>query len=199
VPKKKSRAGLVVALLLLTVAGGAIAWARPWGRTLDVPALVAGVESGAIPRAWVTENGIEGGIRLLPVAAASELLMPFTASLPEGQVTETVDRLRSAGAAVDASWEVWRLRGLAVEAQGRGRYYGLEGGDVLTYAQRLAALDPGNAEAASLLLKVGERMAWDAEAAMTDGAPDEASGLVQTCLDLVPDHPRCLEVSRSEP
>ena len=110
---------------------------------------------------------------------------------------ETVDRLRAAGAEVDASWEVWRLRGLAVEAQGRGRYYGLEGGDVLSYARRLAALDPGNADAASLLLKVGERMAWDAEAAMADGSPEEASGLVRSCLDLVPEHPRCLEVAGS--
>ena len=197
--KKKSRGGLVVLLLLVATGGGATAWARPWGRTLDVPALLAGAESGAIPRAWVTEDGIEGGIRVVPVAAAADVLMPFTAAVPEGQMAETVARLRAAGAEVDTSWEIWRLRGMAVEAQGRGRYYGLEGGDVLTYARRLTALEPENAEAASLLLKVGERMAWDAEAATTDGAPERASELVQTCLELVPDHARCLEVAGSGP
>jgi hypothetical protein len=147
----------------------------------------------------VTENGIEGGIRLLPVAPAADLLMPFTAVVPDGEIAETVERLRAAGAEVDASWEVWRLRGLAVDAQERGRYYGLEGGDVLSYARRLAALDPQSDEAASLLLKVGERMAWDAEAAISDGTPDDASGLVQRCLEVVPDHPRCLAVAGSQP
>jgi hypothetical protein len=44
------------------------------------------------------------------------------------------------------------------------------------------------------LLKVGERMAWDAEAALQDGSDEEAEELLTGCLDLVPDHPRCLAV-----
>ena len=66
-------------------------------------------------------------------------------------------------------------------------------------AAEVPDFQPENAEAASLLLKVGERMAWDAEAATTDGAPERASELVQTCLELVPDHARCLEVAGSGP
>jgi hypothetical protein len=66
---------------------------------------------------------------------------------------------------------------------------------VKSYALRLADLVPESAEATSLLLKVGERMAWDAEAARVDGPPDRAQELVSQCLELVPDHPRCLEVS----
>ena len=65
-----------------------------------------------------------------------------------------------------------------------------------SYALRLAELDPESDDAASLLRKVGERMAWDAEAALEDGPPDQADELLRQCLELVPDHPRCLEVSQ---
>ena len=64
-----------------------------------------------------------------------------------------------------------------------------------SYALRLAAVEPESAEARSLLLKVGERMAWDASAALEEGSADSAAGLVGQCLDLVPDHPRCVAVS----
>ena len=195
----KRRTGRAVILGLAVLAAGASVWARPWGRALDVAGLLAGAESGTITKAWVTEGGFEGGLRLLPIGPASGLLVPFVTPVPDGAVAETVERLRASGADVDASWEVWRLRGLAVEAQGRGRYYGADGSDVLSYARRLAALDPTNAEAASLLLKVGERMAWDAEAALADGTPGDAAPLVQQCLAIVPEHPRCLALSRSSP
>jgi hypothetical protein len=56
-------------------------------------------------------------------------------------------------------------------------------------------MEPDSPEAAALLRKVGEHMAWDAEAALVDGPPERASELVQECLELVPDHPRCTEVS----
>jgi len=79
-------------------------------------------------------------------------------------------------------------------AQAQMRYYGLEGGDVRTYALRLAALQPDSPEARSLLLKVGERMAWDAEAALVDGPTGRAEELVRDCLALVPSHPRCQAV-----
>jgi hypothetical protein len=76
-------------------------------------------------------------------------------------------------------------------AQALMRYYGLEGGDVRTYALRLAALQPDSPEAASLLLKVAERMAWDAEAALENGPTGRAEEIVRDCLALVPNHPRC--------
>jgi hypothetical protein len=66
---------------------------------------------------------------------------------------------------------------------------------VRTYAERLAVLQPGSGQAESLLLKVGERMAWDAEVALEEGGEGRAAALVQECLRLVPDHPRCLAVS----
>ncbi len=105
--------------------------------------------------------------------------------------------LRARGVSVDASWEVRRLTELAVRAQRRNRYYGLDGGDVRSYALRLAELSPASAVAASFLFKVGERMAWDAEAALQDGAPERADELVDRCLALVPDQPRCLSVAES--
>jgi hypothetical protein len=95
---------------------------------------------------------------------------------------------------VDTSWEVSRLRASATEAQARARYYGLDGGDVVTFARRLAAIQPESAEARSLLLKVGERMAWDAEVALVEGPEGRAASLVEQCLQLVPEHPRCLAV-----
>ncbi len=102
-----------------------------------------------------------------------------------------VGELRSGGLLVDTSWEVTRLIGLAAVAQDQTRYFGREGDDVRGYAQRAAVLEPGNVEARSLLLKVAERMAWDAEAAQQDGSPEIAQELVQECLALVPEHAGC--------
>lgn len=194
--KRFGNARLASAFLLLA-AGGATAWAQPWGRTLTEDALMGEARRGTIPAVWLVDGGFEGGLRIVPLQAASELQMPFFARVPEGDLSVVATRLREAGVDVDVSWEVARLTELAVQAQTRNRYFGLEGGDVRSYALRLAELVPASPEAASLLLKVGERMAWDAAAALTDGVPERASDLVEECLRLVAGHPRCLEVSQS--
>ncbi len=194
--KKRGPARLVAALVLLAAVGGT-AFAQPWGRTLDIERFWGHVGGGGISSVWVTEGGIEGGIQLIPVDALSTMLVPFYVSVPEGDLPGVVDRLRTEGVAVDASWEIGRLKTLAVEAQTRNRYFGLEGGDVRTFALRLDELEPGSQEAASLLLKVGERMAWDASVALVEGPPERAGDLVRECLELVPGHPRCTELSGS--
>jgi hypothetical protein len=112
----------------------------------------------------------------------------------EEEAPAVVEELRGAGLTLDTSWEVARLIGLASEAQARMQYFGRAGEDVRSYAERAAALEPESAEARSLLLKVAERMAWDAEAALQDGSPELAQELVRECLSVVPDHPGCLAV-----
>jgi serine/threonine protein kinase len=186
-PRKRGRfvALGVLAILLL---GGAY-YLQPWGRTMDVAALQTAVRNRVVDRTWIDEGGIGGYLKLGP------LVSPFYVRVPESDVPQTVADLRGAGVFVDASWEVLRLRDLVSDAQSRSRYYGVAGGDVESYAQRLAAIEPGSGEARSLLLKVGEHMAWDAEAALADGSPDRAGELVGECLRLVPDHPRCTSVS----
>jgi hypothetical protein len=122
----------------------------------------------------------------------AEYRTPFSAEIAESDIPEMIRSLRSRGVRVDVSWEIRRLTDLAVEAQERSRYYGLAGGDVRTYAQRLVELDPTSEIAASLFLKVGEHMAWDADAARAEGSPERAEALLSECLELVPEHPRCL-------
>lgn len=195
--KKKSGKGRLAAAIVLLLAAGAVGYAQPWGRTLDGDALLARVDQGAISEVYLTEGGLEGGLQILPVEALADLRMPFFVTVPEGDVAEVARTLRDRGVDVDASWEIRRLTDLAVQAQERNRYYGLEGGDVRSYALRLEELAPGSQEAASLLFKVGERMAWDADAAIADGSPERAQELVEQCLDLVPDQPRCLAVSET--
>ena len=134
-------------------------------------------------------GGLEGGLSWGPLGG-----LPFRVELDRGQALEAVERLRAAGARVDPSAEVDRLIRAAADAQSRLRYFGGTGDDVLTYAAEARALDPGSAEARSLLLKVAERMAWDADAALQDGLPDDARSLALYCLELVPTHPRCLAV-----
>jgi len=155
---------------------------------MDLPALRSSIRSGGVERTWIDEGGIGGYLQLGP------LVSPFFVSVSESEVPEVVEELRGADVFVDASWEVARIRDLVRQAQARSLYYGRAGGDVETYARRLAAVEPGSGEAHSLLLKVGEHMAWDAEAALEDGSGDQAAELVAGCLDLVPDHPRCLAV-----
>ena len=138
--------------------------------------------------AWLDDGGLGGYLAVGPLAS------PFFIAVAESDLPATVGLLREAGVIVDTSWEVRRLTELAVSAQALSRYYGLEGGDVRTYALRLAALQPDSQEAESLLLKVGERMAWDAEAALQDGPAGRAEELVRECLALVPNHPRCQAV-----
>jgi hypothetical protein len=137
---------------------------------------------------WVDDGGVGGYLAVGP------LVSPFFARVTEAQLPEVVRELRDEGIFVDVSWEVRRLRELATAAQASSRYYGLEGGDVRTHALRLGALLPESAEARSLLLKVGEHMAWDAEVALQEGPEGRAAELVRQCLALVPDHPRCLAV-----
>jgi serine/threonine-protein kinase len=185
---KRGRGGLVAALIVTLALGGGAYYVQPWGRTMDEATLQANVVSGAVREAWLDDGGIGGYLAIGPLPA------PFFVSIPEGGLLEAVTRLREAGVSVDAAWEVQRLRERAVAAQATSRYYGLEGGDVRTYALRLAALQPDSPEAASLLLKVGERMAWDAETALAEGPAGRAEELVRECLALVPEHPRCSAV-----
>ncbi|MGD8600392.1 MAG: serine/threonine-protein kinase [Gemmatimonadota bacterium] len=186
---KPRRKGRLVALGVFAIALlGAAYYVQPWGRTMDLASLRSSVQSGVVERTWIDEGGVGGYLHLGP------LVSPFFVSVPESQVPELVEELRADDVFVDASWEVARIRGLVQQAQARSQYYGLAGGDVQTYAQRLEAVEPDSGEARSLLLKVGEHMAWDAEAALEDGSQARATELVDGCLELVPDHPRCLAV-----
>jgi hypothetical protein len=169
------------------LAGGAY-YVQPWGRTLDVATLRSLVQDGSVMRMWADDGGLGGYLGIGP------LVSPFFVGADEGELPGLVQELRDAGVFVDATWEIRRLRARAREAQARSRYYGIAGGDVRSYAERLAALQPDSPEAASLLLKVGERLAWDAEVAVTEGPSGRAQELVDACLELVPSHPRCLAV-----
>ena len=73
-------------------------------------------------------------------------------------------------------------------------YFDRSGSDVRSYALRARTLEPGSPVAQSLLLKVAERMAWDAEAALHDGSPEVAQELVQDCLSVIPGHAGCQAV-----
>ena len=191
VRRKRGKGRLVslglVAILLL----GAAYFVQPWGRTMDMTALRSSVLAGNVGRTWIDDGGVGGYLQLGP------LVSPFFVSVPESEVPRVVRELREAEVFVDATWEVHRIRALVARAQAASQYYGIAGGDVRTYALRLAAVEPDNGEARSLLLKVGERMAWDAEAAVADGVPARADELISGCLDLVPEHPRCLAVRGS--
>lgn len=188
----KPRVGRWAALAVLIFGVGAMAWAQPWGRTLDLQGLLNQAESGSVTAAWLSDGGVEGGLQVIPIPAAASVLTPFFVPLDEGDVPAAVRQLEAAGVDVDTSWEVHRLTQLAAEAQSRGAYFGVDGTDVRSFALRLEALDPGSADAESLLLKVGERMAWDAEIALEEGPAERAPELIQACLALVPAHPRCL-------
>ena len=197
-PRKKSRGlGRLVVGTIILVGIAATVYAQPWGRTLDMDGFWSHVDRGTISSVWLTDGGIEGGIQVAPIEALETMLTPFYLSVPENEFPVIVARLRSASVTVDASWQIRRLIELASDAQSRGRYFGLDGGDVRSYALRLGELDPESSEAASLLRKVGERMAWDAEAALQAGPPGGAERLLRQCLELVPDHPRCLAVAES--
>ena len=157
---------------------------------MDMETLRSSVRAGVVDRTWLDEGGLGGYVKLGP------LVSPFFVRVPEGEIPQAVAELRASRVFVDATWEVERIRELVAGAFTRSQYYGIPGGDVETYALRLAAVEPESGEARSLLLKVGERMAWDAEAAVEDGVPDMARELVSECLDLVPEHPRCTTVAQ---
>ena len=187
-PERRGHGRLVfIAVVAVALAGGAY-FVQPWGRTIDAAALNSHLSAGTVNEAWLDDGGLGGYLAVGP------LVSPFFTAVAEGDLPAMVGLVREAGVFVDTSWEVRRLRELAVSAQTLSRYYGLEGGDVRTYALRLAALQPDSQEAESLLLKVGERMAWDAEAALQDGPAGRAEELVRECLALVPNHPRCQTV-----
>jgi serine/threonine protein kinase len=201
-PHRRRRRGLRVASLLVLALGAAAAWyTQPWGRTVDPTVLATLVDYGQVTDVWVTDGGVEGGVIVVPgtvlesVPMLADFRTPFFMPIGEGDIPELVRELRSRGVSVDASWEIRRLTDLAVRAQETSRYYGVAGGDVRSYALRLAELDPDNEEAASLLRKVAERMAWDADAALGEGPPGRAQELLEQCLALVPGYPRCVEVS----
>lgn len=182
----RRRTGPMVAAVVAVVVVAGVLVVRPWGRTMDLAGLEA--KAGSVSGAWITRDGIAGQISIGPIAT------PFQVPLADGDKLAAVDRLRTAGLELDTSWEVLRLVDLAVDAQTRGRYFGHDGDDVRSYAARVMELDPGNQEARSLLLKVAERMAWDAEAAVADGSLDTALELARACLALVPGQPRCAAV-----
>jgi hypothetical protein len=188
-PRRRGQGRLVVlGLVAIALSGGAY-FLQPWGRTLDAQGLRERVAAGSVTQAWLDDGGVGGYLAVGP------LVSPFFTPVAEAELPATVTELRDAGVAVDTSWELRRLRELAAGAQASTRYYGVNGADVRTYALRLAALQPDSPEARSLLLKVAERMAWDAEVALVEGPSGRAEELVRQCLELVPDHARCRAVT----
>lgn len=184
----KRRAGTLVAAGILLLLAAGVAVVRPWGRTLDLAELQARAEAGDVTGVRLGPEGLEGELQVAFVPA------PVRVPLSGEERTDAVERLRAAGVGVDTSWEVARLVRQAAEAQSHRRYFGEGGETVKAYAERVAALEPDSPEARSLLLKVAERMAWDAEAALEDGAPETARELIRECLEVVPEHPRCNQV-----
>jgi hypothetical protein len=188
-PKRRGQGRLVVlGLVAIALSGGAY-FLQPWGRTLDAQGLRERVTAGSVAQAWLDDGGVGGYLAVGP------LVSPFFTPVDEADLPATVNELRAGGVAVDTSWELRRLRELAAGAQASTRYYGVNGADVRTYALRLAELQPDSPEARSLLLKVAERMAWDAEVALVEGPSGRAEELVRQCLELVPEHARCRAVA----
>lgn len=180
------RRPVVLAAGVVAVAAAALAGVlQPWGRTLDLAGLKERAAAGSLASVRLSPDGIRGVLTVGPLSA------PYEVPLAEEERVATLADLREAGVEVDTSWEVARIVGLAEEAQARGLYFGRPGEDVQSFAQRLAALDGESPEARSLLLKVAERMAWDADAALQEGDGERARELLQACLGLVPGHPRC--------
>jgi hypothetical protein len=184
----RHRGILATAALLILVGAGAL-MIQPWGRTLTLDELQAQAAAGAVCEVHLSSRTFHGQLAILGIPA------PFRTALREGEVVGAVGALRSSGLSVDTSPEVARLVRLAMEAQGRMAYFGSPGSDVQSFAEQALALDGENQEARSLLLKVAERMAWDAEAALADGDPERAGALASECLALIPDHSGCLVTS----
>jgi serine/threonine protein kinase len=181
----RRKTGVMAAAGIVIIAGGAAAFLQPWGRTMDLDELKGRAEAGTVSSAFLTEAGIQGNLSLGPIP------LPYQVPLDGSDRAEVVRDLEGAGLDVNTSYEVARLVGLAAGAQSDSRYFGTEGSDVRSYAELVSALDPENSEARSLFLKVAERMAWEAEAALEDGSSARAQELVAECLALVPEHPRC--------
>jgi serine/threonine-protein kinase len=180
--RRRAALVLVAALALLLVGAGLV---RPWGRTLTLEAFRGQAAGGSVLSVWLTQEGFRGRMAVLGLPA------PFHVPLAGEDATDVVRSLRDAGLEVDTSPEVARLVRAAMDAQRRMAYFGAPGSDVMSFAQEALSLEPGNPQARSLLLKVAERMAWDAEAALADGSPERAQQLASECLALSPDHPGC--------
>ena len=181
---RRNPAVLVAAVVAAVAVAGALV-VRPWGRTLDLDGLKARSAAGSVASARLAEDGVRGTLSVGPVQA------PFRLPLDESALVPTLEELRAAGLDVDTTWEVARILSLAAEAQAAGRYFGAEGRDVLSHARRLLTLEPDSPEARSLVLKVAERMSWDADAAAQDGDGERANALRAACLEVAPGHPRC--------
>jgi serine/threonine-protein kinase len=186
--KRSPSRALVAAVAVLALGGAGAFILRPWGVTLDAAEL--GARAGDIASARLTQAGLEGRL-----ARGALPPLAFRSDVAQGERLAVVERLRAAGTPVDASWEVDRLVERAAMAQSELRYFGSPEADVRSYAEQAAAFDPGSAAAQSLLLKVAERMAWDAEAAAEEGAGERARELAADCLTLVPEHARCRAVA----
>jgi hypothetical protein len=178
---------VAVAAGVAVLLGAGVFVAHPWGRTLEATDLGSLAGEGKVASARLAEGGIEGRLSRGPLPSVR-----FSVPLAQDGVAAAITTLRAAGVNVDTSLEVDRLITRAAGAQSLAHYYGYDGDDVRGYAERAAALDPESGEARSLLRKVAERMAWDADAALADGDPDRARDLAGQCLALVPDHARCL-------
>jgi hypothetical protein len=179
-------AAAAVAVLLLL----AVVVARPWGRTLALTDLQSRASQGTVASVRLAPGGIRGSVRVMGFLPA-----PFRVPVSEEEMPGLVADLRASGVQVDASWEVGRLLERAIRAQREMRYFGHDGDDVRGYAERMATLEPASPEARSLLLKVAERMAWDADAAFQAGSTGVAQSLLRECRAVVPGYPRCEAVA----
>jgi serine/threonine-protein kinase len=184
--RKKGTLALVAVVVLL--AAGAVL-VQPWGRTLSMDDLQAQAASGTVSSVRLMGGGFQGTMAIMGIPS------PFRVPVSQADSPGAVKLLRGAGMEVDTSLEVARLVRLAMDAQARMVYFGVPGSDVLSFAQQAMTLEPSSSEARSLLLKVAERMAWDAEAALEEGTPEVAEELTDQCLSLVPDHAGCLALS----
>lgn len=186
------RKGVLSLAVLLTLLLAVMGLVRPWGRTLTLEDLQAKAAAGEVTQVRLTPGGLRGSLAVFGIPA------PFRVTLDEGAESQVVASLRASGLEVDTSWEVARLVGEAQDAQSRMAYFGTPGSDVLTFARRALDLEPESPEARSLLRKVAERMAWDAEARMQDQDVEGARELARQCLELAPEHPACQAVLADE-
>ncbi|NIP60711.1 MAG: hypothetical protein GWM92_20070, partial [Gemmatimonadetes bacterium] len=186
----RRRAGVTAAAVGLGLLIAGLLVVRPWGRVLDLAAFATRAEAGEITSVRLASGSLMGRLEL------GFLTAPVRAPLAEGRRAAAVEALREAGVVVDASLEVDRLIEAAAEAQREMRYFGEGRETVRNLAQRALALDPESEDAVALLRKVAERMAWDADAALGEGAPERARELVDECLGLVDGYPRCVAVTR---
>jgi len=180
--RKKGAMAVAMVMILLMAGTGMV---QPWGRTLTLGELEIQAAEGGVTTVRLTEEGLRGQMAVIGIPS------PFKVLFSQDEAPGVVTRMRSAGLVVDTSWEVSRLVRLAQGAQRQMHYFDRPGTDVRSYAEKVQTLEPTSPQARSLLLKVAERMAWDAEAALQDGSPELARELVQECLSVVPGHPGC--------